>query len=265
MELNDILRKVRQLVAVAEHESTPVEEAQAAREAADRLMLKFAIDEAELDASRPAESRSAPGTLDVDIPGDSLLVGYFAMMLLHVARHTRTKARLYTEWDPGTCTWKARVYGFESDLRYFEILYTTLLLHMSGVLVYKWDESKTVGENAYLLHEAGFNWVEMAEMRGWRKVPFHRYPDIKNPYRNAEGQVVPSNKFGPMFKNHSRSDTPGRRDDLPQVSCQRVLQQDWAAALEGRDEPGRSGVRCAGSPPGRPRCVLPGPEPGYVP
>jgi hypothetical protein len=75
------------------------------------------------------------------------------------------------------------VYGYESDLRYFELIFTTLYLHMSGAIFPKPDLNKSIGENAYELRNAGLNWIEIAKAYGWREVP--RWSDEpKNVYVN---------------------------------------------------------------------------------
>lgn len=202
MELNDVLRKVRALVATAEHENTSPAEADAAREAADKLMLKFAIDEAALDASRPVEERGGPETIEVDLDGTGTgLIGHFTWLVDVVAHHCRSRVRAYSRYDRENRVWMAKVYGFKSDLRYFEIMYTTLRLHMASALSQKWDDDAPYDANIYRLHNAGFNWADLARMRGWIKEHSRYYPDIKNPYRAPfTSEVIPSTKMGASFK-----------------------------------------------------------------
>lgn len=168
MELNTVLERVRKLVAIAEHPGTGVEEANAARQMADSLMLKYAIEQAELDASRPAPQRAKPGIIDIDLTPDYDLVGYVAQLAASCARTCRCKIRQYTKWT-NEAGYRSTVYGFESDLRYFEVLYTTLRLHMIGALRPKVDPARSLEDNAYELHKAGLNWLEIAGEYGWKK------------------------------------------------------------------------------------------------
>lgn len=201
MELNAVLRKVRALVAKAEHENTPPGEAALAREAADKLMLKFAVDEAELEASKPAESRGGPEIIDVDLAGDGTMVSYIGHIAGRVADHTRCKIRLYTRWNRDSGMWMARVYGYKSDLLYFEILYTTLRLHAVELFRRDWDETSTFDGNCYRLHNAGLNWTDIARLQGWRRLNPLSRPDVKNPYRHPDTREVwPSNKMGAVYK-----------------------------------------------------------------
>jgi len=172
VELNKVLSKVRGLVALAEHEGTPPAEAALAREQADALMLKYAIDEITADQAKPIGERSKPVMIKIDIGTGSDIVGYVAGMASNVARHTRCKVRHYTGHkrdEQGHTVWESTVYGFESDVRYFEVLYTTLRLHMLGALQPKIQTKKSLEFNAYQLHEAGYNWLEIAGLYGWKK------------------------------------------------------------------------------------------------
>jgi hypothetical protein len=200
VEQSSVLRKVRALVSLAEHPSTPPEEATAARRQADRLMLAFAVDEAALDESRPEVERSKPEILDIELAGQWGDVLYeVAQVASMVAQFCRCKLRNYTQYADGV--YHSTVYGFAGDLRYFEMLYSALRLHMVAVLIPTWDENVSLEENCYRLHSAGLNWMEIAKMRGWTKVANWLYPGIKNPYEHKDVEdVLPSNTVGGVFK-----------------------------------------------------------------
>lgn len=172
MELNKALSMVRGLVSRAEHPETPPAEAQACRERADAMMLKYAIDEAMAEQAKPVIDRGKPTSAlfpTARAGDDGNLLGYVEWLLETVARHTRCLVRGYVEYDREQGCYLSRVYGWESDVRYFEILYTTLRLHMLGVLRPKPDASVSLEENAYRLHDVGYNWLEIAALYGWRK------------------------------------------------------------------------------------------------
>jgi hypothetical protein len=177
MELSSVLARVRKLVAAAEapiaDTATPEERAatlreqESARQMADALMLKYAIDEIGEDETRPATARSRPSVIEVQLTGYSEMMGYVQRLASLVAKHTRCQVRSYTSWNSEDSTWMAKVYGYESDLHYFEILYTTLRLHMIGALRPKVDPAKSLEDNAYALHNAGLNWTEIMTKYGW--------------------------------------------------------------------------------------------------
>lgn len=179
MELDQALKRVQQLINKAEapiHETDPVRRAaleteqNAAREMADALMLKYAIEEAQLDASRPSAFRMKPGKILVSLTGHDELLGYVAQLAQDVGKYCRCQVRSYKQYDYTENCWMAAVYGFESDLHYFEIMYTTLRLHMIGALNPKPDPSESIEDNAYRLHNAGLNWFDIAKLHGWVEV-----------------------------------------------------------------------------------------------
>jgi uncharacterized protein DUF2786 len=175
VELNKVLSKVNGLIAKAEHSETPAEEAQACREAADRLMLKYAIDEATAEAARPAAQRSKPDKVTVVVGPYNEVIGQLAGLMSTIARHCRCQVRHYTSSgrdENDQYVYHSTVYGFQSDLRYFEILWTTVRLHMLGILRPAVNRNESVEANAYRLHEAGYNWLEIAQMYGWSKVTY---------------------------------------------------------------------------------------------
>ena len=198
--LEEALSKVRKLIAVAEDPNTDPAVAQQYRTRADAMMLRYAIQEIGAEADRPAEQRTKPIIIEVEVgTWNSDILGYFGSLCQNVASHCRCRIRLYSNWRDNA--WLAKIYGFESDVRYFEFLYTTLRLHMLGVLIPKIDNSVSLEENCYRFHNAGYNWLEIAAIYGWQKQNAGDYPDIKIPFKNRDnGDVQPSTKVGSHFK-----------------------------------------------------------------
>jgi Protein of unknown function (DUF2786) len=205
--LDSVLSKVRSLVSKAEHESTPPHEADACRAMADSLMLKYAITEAMAEFSRTAESRTKPISMQIEIGPDSDVIGYISWLTQEIAKHCRCKVRSYTSYTNGS--WNAKVYGFESDVRYFEMMYTTIRLHMLGILLPRVSLSESLEDNCYRLHNAGYNWLQIADRYGWIKWnPIHRGEfagsrppeDMKVPYWNKDEGWKPSTYVGSRYK-----------------------------------------------------------------
>jgi hypothetical protein len=169
MELAKTLDLVRKLVAKAESTDSP-HEAEALQAQADKLMEKYAIEEWQLAQNAPKSFK--PTRIKVDIgKHDSEFLTETATLCNVIADFCNCSS----VWMEGS-GWGDReeycyVYGYESDLRYFELLFTTLYLHMSGAIFPKPDVLKTIGENAYDLRNAGLNWIEIAKAYGWREVP----------------------------------------------------------------------------------------------
>lgn len=206
MELSKTLATVRALINKADDCENPESsafsptEAQAYREKADALMLKYAIDEAMLEMARPAAERTKPEVIEIELAADYEMQGWIVTMVTNLARHCRCRVRNYTSYHDGTE--HSKVYGFSSDLRYFEFLYTTLRLHFLGALRPQVDPALSLADNAYNFHNAGYNWLGIAEFYGWRKVSKYsvRGEGVKVPYEDREGNIEPATKVGGIFK-----------------------------------------------------------------
>lgn len=217
--LESILGKVRGLVAKAEHPDTPAHEADTARKLADAMMLKYSVDQATLRDSQPVHERQKPGSLKVDlIEAGSQYENNFIMLVAVVTEHTRTKPVIFSAGIPADVIQavqeylrakgqkprmvKAQVYGFESDLKYFEILYTTLLLHMSNGIDPKPDASLSDELNSYNLRAAGLNWGEIAQIYYRRS---HKY--------GWDGDTTNYMKFTGYWKRAAMRETRKRGEE----------------------------------------------------
>jgi hypothetical protein len=204
MEQNKILEKVRALVANAEHPSTDPVEAKIFRAKADELMAKHLIEEWELaSAGGRLAGGIKPTKIVIDIgDGRSEFLAQISQLAGIVADFCRCRCiwNKGSGWVIGTqehCT----IYGFESDLRYFELLFTVLHLHMVGAIFPSPDSAKSLEDNCWNMHEAGFNWLEIAEMYGWRKSAPQPDDTQKVMYWNVDTLERISNwKCGGIFK-----------------------------------------------------------------
>jgi hypothetical protein len=116
----DVLARVRKLLAVAEHPNTPPEEADNAARAAERLIVKHAIDEALLEAAAHTKTRPETRTMIVEAPYASAktsLAG--AVASAHGVRAIVTR---------GAEGVRVIFVGFPADLAVVDLLYTSLLL-----------------------------------------------------------------------------------------------------------------------------------------
>ncbi len=123
---DDILMRVRKLLAVAEHPNTPPGEADAAARAAERLIAKYAVDEALLDAAAPSRTAPKVRSLVVDAPyatAKTTLVGV-------VAAAYDVRAISHRGHEPLLMT----LVGFEADLAAVDLLYTSLLLQATTAM-----------------------------------------------------------------------------------------------------------------------------------
>jgi Protein of unknown function (DUF2786) len=186
MEQNDVLRKVRALIERAEHPSTPAGEAEQCRATADKLMEKYAIEE--WQTAQATGVGAKPTRIKINLGKvDSPFLTETATLAHVVANFCRCSSMWMTGSGYGDREEYAYVYGFESDLRYFEMLFTTLFLHMSGAIFPEPHPEKSLELNAYEMHNAGLNWYDIAQAYGWREVaPLPG--EAKHMYKNREGE-----------------------------------------------------------------------------
>ena len=123
---DDVLTRVRKLLAVAEHPSTPPGEADAAARAAERLIAKYAVDEALVEAAAPTRAAPKARSLLVDAPyatAKTTLVGVVAAAYdVRAISHRGSEPLLMT------------LIGFEADLAAVDLLYTSLLLQATTAM-----------------------------------------------------------------------------------------------------------------------------------
>jgi len=176
MELAGVLDKVRGLIAKAESlesagDENSMHEADVCRAAADRMMQKYAVEEWQILRQAPATQKPTRIKIDIGEEGDPFL-SEAATLVNVVATFCKCKSIwiLGSGYRPTGRQEYCWVYGYDSDLRYFELLYTSLYLHMSGAIFPSPDPLKTLGQNAYELHNAGLNWFDIAKAYGWREV-----------------------------------------------------------------------------------------------
>lgn len=219
-DLDKILRRVRACISKAENLTIDAEkpetsdadraaflaEADTARTMADSLMLQYAIEEVGAAAEDPTK-KVKPIIITISMSEYSEISGYFDWLTDVLVKHCRCKIRKYTSWSDGS--WNSKVYGFESDVRYFELLYTTIQLHMMGILLPRFERGRSFDDNVHILHNSGYNWLQIAEMDGWKKFsPLYRGEcdstmppaGMKVPYYRKDKGWHPSATVGGIYK-----------------------------------------------------------------
>lgn len=118
-----VLEKVRALLAKAESTTFP-EEAEALSAKAQELMARHAIDSAMV-----ATGAGGDGPTGVRVPVDDPYAGAKSILLSEVAAANRCRA----VWSKGLGF--STVLGFESDLEFVDVLYTSLLVQATSAMV----------------------------------------------------------------------------------------------------------------------------------
>jgi hypothetical protein len=232
VNLDKILSRVRTLIAKAEHpiadgatpterEAAIVEQTEAMR-MADALMLRYRIDRAMANNAMPAATRTKPVIIEVEVgDGYSDIIGHIGSLCQDIATHCRCRVRLWSryEFKDGNATYFAKIYGFEGDAKYFEMLYTTLRLHMLGLLMPRFDPALSFEDNCYHLHNAGYNWMQMAAMQGWKKFPGQKgvAGHLIRYYNQKLGQEDTAGKIGGGIYKKAYQKACKARGEAPKV------------------------------------------------
>jgi Protein of unknown function (DUF2786) len=162
VKTSKMLERVRALLSKADSSEFP-EEAESFRAKADEMMTLYAIEMWQVEqAQRGLDAKPEITKRDFDFSwwGHNSRSDELWELFLTVAYHCRcvvaTRGYRYSEGMPAI--------GLPSDLDYFDMLFTHLMLDMARQLDPKPDPRKSFEENAYTLRAAGVQRVQTIKM-----------------------------------------------------------------------------------------------------
>lgn len=162
----NMLAKVRALLDTAESYDAQgnAEAASTYRTKAHELRGKYLLEEEELIAQEP--TAVTPGLIPVTVVGQgSPFQQKYVNMYSSIARHAGV--RVHFEWSPyvpgAGYTVIAQTVGYEADIRYAEMIYTSARLVFTDRLEPKVSPSLSEQVNVYRLRAAGMERVRVAE------------------------------------------------------------------------------------------------------
>lgn len=136
---------------------------------ADELMVKFAIEEAELAARESGKRVGAtvPEVRDFVVPRPNSwdMFNELAGMFQRLARHLGVKLAPNGQHVDGG--YKYRVVGYPADLDYLAMLFLNLQLHFLSSMEPKRDDSLSDVENFAAMWEAGMNYERIWKAMDW--------------------------------------------------------------------------------------------------
>jgi Protein of unknown function (DUF2786) len=156
-----MLERVRALLAKADSSEFPGE-ADAFRKKADDLMTQYTIEQWQIDAAtQGANKRPEPEHRKYDISwyGQNPHRDYLWMLMQDVALHCRI---VLVYWRYGGDS--IPIVGLPSDIDYFDMLFTHLMLQMGANLEPKPDPEAPIIENLVRLKESGMKWERIGEL-----------------------------------------------------------------------------------------------------
>lgn len=164
-KLEAMLRKVRALLAQADHPNTTPAEAQTFRAKAEALMFRYRIDESQLAAAGDTSIDVQWSYVDVCNLGNEyrhFYEGIFERVAEHVGCRWHREFADVEVVEEGVRRRAVRMHyvGFPSDIRIADALFTAAQVAFATRLEPKYDPELSEQENAYHMRKAG--------MEGWR-------------------------------------------------------------------------------------------------
>jgi uncharacterized protein DUF2786 len=156
------MAQVRALLDKAERTDN-AHEAEAYQAKAEELMVKYRIDEESLIAKD--QTVLMPINFDIRISGRSAYLNHYAYLFGDVARHTGIKHGYFWTYDTeGNAICEAKGVGYESDVRYAELLFTQARLTFMERMEPRIKPDLDDQTNVYRLRSAGIERIRIADM-----------------------------------------------------------------------------------------------------
>lgn len=130
---------------------------------AEELMLKYRIEEE--DTLAQDETAILPVNFDIKLSGKSPYVNHYCTIFGNVAAHTSIRVTYQWDYDTeGNVYVVARGVGYDSDVRYAEMLFTEARLVFTERLEPRINPALDDQTNVYRLRSAGIERIRIADM-----------------------------------------------------------------------------------------------------
>jgi len=170
-KLDSMMEKVRNLLARADHPNTPPAEADTARAMAERIRVKYAIEEdALIKSGALAGEQYKPGVKNMPVcPWDSPYMQTYYSLAVYAAQHTGCRHHYSSAYNPETGTYDLVLVmvGFEADLRFAEALYVSARIVFADRMEPKHDPNLSDEDNVYKMRSAGLERGRIGTLMGW--------------------------------------------------------------------------------------------------
>jgi len=162
-KLDAILRKVQALIALADHPKTPTAEAELARTKAEALMFEYRI--TELGTPEQKANIVPKWRTIFAAPISTQYYQVYRYLLGACLQHVDAMATTTrgTEIRDGEPWYIVDACGYDSDLRYAEMLFTAFSLAFASKMEPRVNPAKSDAENAYIMRSAGWEGGRIAQ------------------------------------------------------------------------------------------------------
>lgn len=159
-----ILERVRSLLAQADHANTEPAEADAFRAKADQLMAVYAIEQWEIkDGDTTTRPKAVIRYVDFNWFYQNQFSGELYSMFYDAAKNCRIVIAHRGHGKDRTMR-EIPLVGIPSDLDWFDLLFTSIMLSMANQLEPKPNPRLSFEENCYVLRMSGMNRLRIAEL-----------------------------------------------------------------------------------------------------
>ena len=163
-DLNKIMSRIAKLLAVAEDPATPTEAKATYLTKANDLMDKYRKTEEDLIAVDQSAVLPQKRVYDVSRE-DSPFAGWLYQLFGRVVQHIGGRYRLtYDQMESGCWTISGVIVAYESDLRYMDLIWSSVRLSFIAHLEPEFDPDLPEAENIYRLRASGIPRKDVAQM-----------------------------------------------------------------------------------------------------
>lgn len=162
--LDKILATIAALLARADHPNTPIPEAELSRERAEKMMATYRIAEATAVDSGTVELKPVWRRVFV-CTYDSEFRNHYYSLAIAIVHHIGGRNKSTVEHtDALGSAYYLDVVGYDSDLRYMELLTSACMLAFSQRLEPKFHSEDSLASNAYRMRLAGMERNRIAKV-----------------------------------------------------------------------------------------------------
>lgn len=156
----NILTKVQKLIDKADDPGCSEAEAEAFRSKAEELILKHAIEQAELERLSGSRTEDPINKYITITEGHKHIRQQLGDMFSTIARYNRCRV-VFHGYNYSDGPLYATIVGFPTDIDFCEMLYASLLLEISRNIQPTADLALTYEQNLVKLKEAGMKWADI--------------------------------------------------------------------------------------------------------